>query len=144
MGQTSGLLSSSFDGSDDGSSTDASYDEIVVPSPVLPFSHDSLELGFQPCASVPHVSSFDDEPPGMVSSSGDDSDDELINRLRRERSEAQASSATRAAAIRARRNIRVSLADDFDEDLDTPPAKHLVLSFMGLTIAASPCRRSKD
>ncbi len=80
MGQMSGLQPSSPDGSDDGSDSDVSYDEIV-PSPVLPSSDDSLEHGYQPSASAPHVSCFDDEPPGMVSSSGDDSDDDTLNRL---------------------------------------------------------------
>ncbi len=54
----------------------------------------------------------------MVSSSSDDSEDEQIHLLRRELSAAQASSATRAAAVRARRNIRLGLADDSDEAMD--------------------------
>jgi hypothetical protein len=86
MGQTGCLRSSSPDGSDDGSGCSAAsaiYDEIVVPRPVVPSSEDSPELGSQPSACAPHVPCFEDEPPGMVSSSGDDSEDEQINRVRR-------------------------------------------------------------
>ncbi len=61
MGQTGGFRFSSPDGSDYGSGFDANYDEIVVPSPVIPSSHDSPELGSQPSASAPYVSGFDDQ-----------------------------------------------------------------------------------
>jgi hypothetical protein len=51
----------------------------------------------------------------MASSSGSESDDEEQNI--RARQKAQASSDARAAAVRARRNIRRGFADDFDEEI---------------------------
>ncbi len=82
-----------------GSGCSAIYDETVVPNPVFPSSEDSLELGSQPSARAPQVSGFDDDPPGMVSSSGDDSEDENINRMRRESIAAQVSSAALSAPV---------------------------------------------
>jgi hypothetical protein len=51
----------------------------------------------------------------MASSSGSESDDEEQNI--RARQKAQASSDARAAAVRARRNIRRGFADDVDEEI---------------------------
>jgi hypothetical protein len=116
MGQTGGLRSPSCDGSDDGSDDSANYDDaVVVPSPVVLSSEGSPELGYQPCARAPHVSGYDDDPPDMASSSGSESDDEEQNI--RARQKAQASSDARAAAVRARRNIRRGFADDVDEEI---------------------------
>jgi hypothetical protein len=117
MEQMSGYCSSCSDGSDDGSNGSANYDGVVVPSPVLPSSHDSPELGVLPSASTPHVSGFDEDPPGMVSSSGSESDEEVHND--RARRAAQASSDARAAAVHARRNIRRGFANDSDEQNDS-------------------------
>ena len=116
MGQMGGLRSSSSDGSDDGSDDSANYEaSIVIPSPVVPSSEASPELGYQPCAHAPHVSCYDDDPPDMASSSGSESDDEEQNI--RARPKAQASSDASAVAVRARRNIRCGFADDFDEEI---------------------------
>ena len=115
MEETSGFCSSSSDGSEDGSDGSANYDAVVVPSPVVLSSEGSPELGAQPCARAPHV---DDDPPGMVSSSGSESDDDFDEEQNtRARRKAQASSDARAAAVRARRNIRRGFADDFDEEI---------------------------
>ena len=143
MGQTGGLRSPSSDGSDDGS--DGS---VVYPSPVVPSSEGSPELGFQPSASTPHVSGFNEDPPGMVSSSGSESDDDFDEEQNtRARRKAQASSDARAAAVRARRNIRRGFADDFDEEIVSRAFASRQASgaeFMVLMIVTILRRRSAD
>jgi hypothetical protein len=114
MGQTGGLRSPSSDGSDDGSDDSANYDAIVVPSPVLPSSESSPELGSRPSARVPRVFGGEADPLDMVSSSGSESDDVHNTRARRA---AQVSSDARAAAVRARRNLRRGFANESDEDI---------------------------
>ncbi len=80
MGQKSGTCLSSSDGSDASKFDSSSSVRIVVPSPVLPSSDSSPELGFPSRAGAPHVSGFDEEgPPDMVPSS-DEEEYELFPR----------------------------------------------------------------
>ncbi len=55
----------------------------------------------------------------MVSSSGEESDEHILQHSRQVHNSAEANSAARAAAVCARRNIRLGFTDDSDDDLDT-------------------------
>ncbi len=71
---------------------------------------------------MPHVSGCEECPPDMVSSSGEESEEELLYCSRQVRNAAKARSAAcaaRAAAARVQKNIRHGFADDSDEDLET-------------------------
>ena len=104
--EQSGRRTSSPEGSDASYGSSASSINLIYPSPVL-LSSVGPELGTLPTAIAHPVSLyFDEEPPDLTSSSGEDSDEYETYHLEQEHAAAAASSAARAAAVRVRKNIR--------------------------------------